>query len=483
MANFNNAINANVPGIQSLSTVGVWTGVTLTSDNNTVLPVTNGNGQGGNPTIEDRAWLTQFVVDPSTTPGTRGTYSTIQSAITAAVSGQDIFIRPGTYTENLTLKVGVNLIGFSGDGDNGQVTIIGKATLTAAGTVSISNIRLQTNSDFLLAVTGTLNSVVNLNNCFLNCSNNTGISFTTSGTSSQINVNNSKGNLGTTGIAIFSHSASGLLEFNYCMFSNTGSSTTANTASGIGGVRAYYTYFFNPLTTSGTTATFDVEKSTIDCNQINTTAITHGSTSGPSSTLLETRVLGGSASAISVSASATLTMAFCIIDSSNTNAITGGGTLNQGGTIFTSSSSLINTTTQTSLSVDRTALWTPNLQINGSSTGITYSTQVGGYVQIGNVITFWLNITLSSKGSSTGSVTISNFPITLGANGGSQVCAIGGFTGFTSSGTTTLSLGGMNSSAVLNIYLSGTGISLATVTNSMISNSFAINCTGCFFTQ
>ena len=35
-------------------------------------------------------------------PDGNGDFQTIGAALTAAVSGQTIFIRPGTYTENLT---------------------------------------------------------------------------------------------------------------------------------------------------------------------------------------------------------------------------------------------------------------------------------------------------------------------------------------------------------------------------------------------
>ena len=105
-----------------------------------------------------------FTVDPSG----NGDFTTIAAALTASVSGTDIFIRPGTYTENLTLKAGVNLVGFKGDESTPNVTIIGKLTYTVAGTCTVSNIRLQTISDFFLAVTGSAASVINLENCFLN---------------------------------------------------------------------------------------------------------------------------------------------------------------------------------------------------------------------------------------------------------------------------------------------------------------------------
>lgn len=46
---FNNSIDANVSGIQSLSTAGVWTGRTITAG--TGVTVTNGDGISGDPTI------------------------------------------------------------------------------------------------------------------------------------------------------------------------------------------------------------------------------------------------------------------------------------------------------------------------------------------------------------------------------------------------------------------------------------------------
>lgn len=59
---------------------------------------------------ENRTWDTQYVVDSNTTPGLRGTFSTIQSAIDQAVSDgmtytspRKILIRFGSYTEDLDI--------------------------------------------------------------------------------------------------------------------------------------------------------------------------------------------------------------------------------------------------------------------------------------------------------------------------------------------------------------------------------------------
>jgi hypothetical protein len=56
--------------------------------------------------------------------------------------------------------------------------------------------------------------------------------------------------------------------------------------------------------------------------------------------------------------------------------------------------------------------WTPTIQINSSSTGITYGTQVGRYTKIGNVVTCWFYLSLTSKGSNSGPVNLLGIPFT-----------------------------------------------------------------------
>ncbi|RCW62645.1 GDSL-like lipase/acylhydrolase family protein [Marinobacter nauticus] len=55
--------------------------------------------------------------------------------------------------------------------------------------------------------------------------------------------------------------------------------------------------------------------------------------------------------------------------------------------------------------------WTPELEINGVTTGITYSARSANYVRRGDIIHYSIDLTLSSKGAETGFVTISGFPI------------------------------------------------------------------------
>lgn len=58
--------------------------------------------------------------------------------------------------------------------------------------------------------------------------------------------------------------------------------------------------------------------------------------------------------------------------------------------------------------------WTPAITFGGGSTGITYSTQLGFYTKIGNIVTVQFRVNLSSKGSSTGSVVLGGLPFTVG---------------------------------------------------------------------
>jgi len=335
----------------------------------------------------------------------QGDFTTIAAALTAASSGQTIFIRPGTYTENPTLKAGVNLTAFGSDASldgSGKVIINGKCTFTAAGSVTISGIMLQTNSDFLLAVTGSAASIVNLQNCYLNISNNTGISFTSSSGSAQININSCFGNIGTTGIAIFSSSSSGNLGIFFSDITNTGAATTASTISA-GGLTVAYTTLQSPITSSSTTATA-FNNGIINTQAINTTALTIGG-SGTNS-IISFQLSSGTASALSVGS--TLAADNISIGSLNTNAITGAGTINYGNVTFTNTSRLINTTTQAGLN---SGTFTPVITGTTTAGTGTYTLQVGHYTRIENMVFIRIRVAWSAH-TGTGNTTVTGLPFT-----------------------------------------------------------------------
>jgi hypothetical protein len=80
---------------------------------------------GGNPNVqwENRTYLSAYVVDPSTTNGSKGTFTTLASAITQAISdgatgdGVTIFVRDVTINETITVAtngVSITISGPSG---------------------------------------------------------------------------------------------------------------------------------------------------------------------------------------------------------------------------------------------------------------------------------------------------------------------------------------------------------------------------------
>jgi hypothetical protein len=64
--------------------------------------------------------------------------------------------------------------------------------------------------------------------------------------------------------------------------------------------------------------------------------------------------------------------------------------------------------------------WTPTIAFGGGSTGITYFTQSAVYTKVGNRVTLSGLINLTSKGSSTGSATITGLPFTSGSSAGDR---------------------------------------------------------------
>lgn len=94
--------------------------------------------------LENGSPITPYVVGPEGQAG----YQTIQSAITAAsaAGGGDVYLQPGSYTENLTLAADVNLIGT----DPEAITITGVHTPPAgAGSVCFENINFVSATDVL----------------------------------------------------------------------------------------------------------------------------------------------------------------------------------------------------------------------------------------------------------------------------------------------------------------------------------------------
>jgi len=296
------------------------------------VPVMDTIGSVSTLKIEDRTWISQLIVDSSSTVGLRGTYTTIASALTDAVAGQNIVIRPGTYTENITGKDGVTL--WTPEGSS--VTIKGKTSLSS-GTFNLTNITVETNGDSACSCSG---GTIVLRNCYINATNSTGLATTGTGAFACFRCG---GNTATTGIKFFDFAGSGSNIFTYCRIENSGASTTNSTLSN-GSLISKFNGFDFPITTSGSNADWISNYTSIGNNQ-NVTAFTHNSTASNSS-MRQDNFFSGSASNISIGAGATLRIYGSTFQSQNTNVITGSGTLFYSGLSFGETSSGINVTTQ-----------------------------------------------------------------------------------------------------------------------------------------
>lgn len=266
-------------------------------------------------------------------------YTTIASAYAAAVAvgaPQTVMVQPGIYTENITLTPGINICSHSCDSAN-NVTIVGKLSASSAGVTAISGIKLQTNGDYCLSVTGSAATYIDLIDCNIIAQNNNAIQLTSSG-GPQVVLQSCQGDLAAT-YAYFTQSGNGLLQFVDCFMINNGASTVASTLAGSGSAEFHNTFFYNSVTNSGT-SNFIADNSHVGG------ALIIGST-GTSNVASNISILSGSDSSVSVSAGATFTLANSVVNSSNTNAVTGAGTIVYGGLTFNGISSLINTTTQT----------------------------------------------------------------------------------------------------------------------------------------
>lgn len=270
-----------------------------------------------------------------------GDFITIGAALAAATSGQTIFLKPGTYTENVTIANSLQITGFTPDIDS--VHIIGKFTITASAQLFIANVTLQTNNDYIFAITGNATSIMLASNCYVNASNHTAVNYTSSGSGTTIKFFGCSGNLATTGITYFTSTSTGQIVIRDCDFENSGGSTTASTISAAN-LSIINSKCVFPITTSST-ATIQVDNSQFAIGSSAFIPITHGGGTN-SCYIYNSQIASGSSSCISVGTGAALNVENVALNTSNTNPITGAGSVTYANVGFASSGTVINTTTQ-----------------------------------------------------------------------------------------------------------------------------------------
>lgn len=274
----------------------------------------------------------QFVVDPVADVGT---HTTIQSAIDDAVSGELIFVRPGVYTENLTLKAGVSLF------TDGSATILGEITANYAGTVRLTGFNLQTNGDYFITQTGASACALVLFNCFLNCTNFNGIFSNNTTAGSGIELYQCVSAIAATR-TLFEFGGTTLYISGCDLTNGNALSSVASTFSGVnpGIVRIVNSRITFPISTSSS-AGVQIFNSVFDTSAVNATCLTINNSNGFLS--FKNTYRSGTATAITVTSA--MNSFTDTVSSTNATVIGGAGTFTYSLLNFTNGTT-IGTTTQ-----------------------------------------------------------------------------------------------------------------------------------------
>lgn len=324
-------------------------------------PVVFTIGSGSTIDVEDRTWVSSLVVDPSATVGLRGTFTTVSLALTAAVSGQTIYVRPGNYVENLTLKAGVDICAMIGDAYSNTVQIRGSIAATYAGRASITGCQLISGTSDGITLSGASATVLIVKDCVLSqaAGSGTHYSLVMSAAAGELYVYDCFGTTDSSGSWL--NCTAGSVFMQNVNFANNGGTALNNVISG-GSVKIESSYIGTNNTVGAGFAVSAGELIGRHCNfagQMISTGtgsilLYQSNVHTPNSIALTVGGSGGhecshcvltSNAATAITTTQTLQISNCRV-LSNTTAITGVGTIQYGGLVFIGSSSAITTTTQ-----------------------------------------------------------------------------------------------------------------------------------------
>jgi hypothetical protein len=333
-----NWLNLNV-GVAGIVELTGNSGGPVASDSNQNINIVgdettiNIAGNPVNNTMTVTAGVNGFPVTPFVvgSVGVAG-YQTIQSAIDAAhaIGSGVVVVQPGTYTENLTLYSGINVMGLNFADAGGGVTINGAHTPPTSGGFVFRNVALaNATSIFSSSSAGSAHLVIA--DALITITN--GYTFNLpnwTGKLESFDVNAAVGtadgyinNTGGSAVAIFECSVG---------------SGTANPMITTGSVTGAGANIYCPVQfRTGSTVAFDYS------DFFATVTFSNNSTGELSSTRIST----GANAAVTMSSSGNWTLTDCTISSSNNPAIagSGAGTLTLGMITYTSNSVVANTLT------------------------------------------------------------------------------------------------------------------------------------------
>ncbi len=185
----------------------------------------------------------------------------------------------------------------------------------------------------------------------------------------------------------------------------------------------------------------------------------------------------------------TITADGTIAQSFITNPVTGTATpaagvltfAGAGGTVVSAAGSTV--TINAGGAVFSNGTFTPVLRFGGASTGITYSVQQGYYSLIGNLCAIYVEIRLTSKGSSTGGADFIGLPFTKLGTVGDIDMFITSILGITYPAGTTCLHGAIDTATnKVNINGTGSGVAVANLQDTDFTNTSVFKCQGTYFT-
>ena len=281
-------------------------------------------------------------------------FTTVAAGITAAVglgvSNPTVYIRAGTYTENLTLINGVNLCG-----DDPYTCIIdGAHTIPAAGQIQISNLKLAatTPATSLFNETGAGTCAIDITNCIFNV--NSGMVFNLTTSTGPLSITNCTDISAANSIAINTTGISAVT------IRDSVIGTGAVTANFGGATTIYNSSFSCPMTFSQAGAA-----SAYNCDFFGAIVLSDTATFG----LFKGYISTGATAAITANAGTTVTLDNVVIDSSAANIVTGAGTAIYGQVTATNAFTH-NVTTETYT----TRTITGSVQLDETNAGVPYFT-------------------------------------------------------------------------------------------------------------
>lgn len=270
-------------------------------------------------------------------------YTTLPLAYAAAVAAggnQTVFVQPGTYNiGTMALSPNVGITAYDCDGVIPNVIINGKMTANFTGICAFSGIYFVNNSDNVLAVTGTGASQIRFIDCWLQVGG-TAFAVTNSNPNCAVSFETCQGDI--TGTSAYFAFTGGAVNVNNSFFFNSVESATANTFT-TASIGIQSSVFDSPIVNSGLGGVSLVNTTMI---LLNDTCITTGGATNSDLVIYNCHIDSNNATAITIGAGGTMTIANTSVGSSATDAITGAGTLRYSPIAFTKSSSSVTVAAQ-----------------------------------------------------------------------------------------------------------------------------------------